>query len=65
LATDADLEIRRRAIVGLGDIAFGANDKSVKAKARELLRKCLESETDPELRRLLEVEIDITTKKAG
>jgi HEAT repeat protein len=58
LATDADLEIRRRAIVGLGDMAFGAKEKSVKAKARQLLRKCLEIEKDPELRRQLEVEID-------
>jgi HEAT repeat protein len=64
LATDADVEIRRRSIVGLGDIAFGAKEKSIKARARQILRKCLESETDPELRRLLEVEIEITTKKS-
>jgi hypothetical protein len=62
LVTDADLEIRRRAIVGVGDLAFGSKEKQVKAKARDLLRQCLEQETDPELRQLLEVEIEITTK---
>lgn len=64
LATNANSEIRRRAIVGLGDLAFGAKEKSVKTKAREVLQKCLGGEINPDLRRLLEVEIDITTKKS-
>lgn len=65
LAIDADMEIRRRAIVGLGDLAFAATEKLVKAKAHELLRKSLETETDSELRRLLEVQIEITAKKSA
>ena len=64
LATDVDLEIRRRAIVGVGDLAFAAKEKPVKEKARELLRQCLEKEIDPELRQLLEVEIGITTRRS-
>ncbi len=63
LITDPDVEIRRRVIAGVGDLAFCGPGKSLKIKSRELLQKLLETETDSELRRHLEISIEITTKK--
>lgn len=63
LVTHSDREVRGRSQLGMGDLAWGAKDKEVKIKARELLQRCLEAETDAELRRSLEISIEITSKK--
>ncbi len=64
LAASPDAETRRRAIDGIGDIAFGAKEKPVKERAREFLRRRLEVEQDSELRGQLQLQIDITTRKS-
>src|SRR5450756_1890072 len=47
LVFSPDDEIRHRVICGVSDLAFIPPDKKLKAKARKLLEKCLEVETDP------------------
>ena len=63
LVTHPDREIRMRSQWGMGDLAWGAREKDIKIKARELLQRCLELETDSDLRRSLEISIEITSKK--
>jgi hypothetical protein len=62
LVTHPDREIRMRSQWGIGDLAWGAKEKDVKIKARELLQRCLEAETDADLRRSLEIRIEISSK---
>jgi hypothetical protein len=65
LQNHSDDEVRGKAIVGISDLAFGAREKSVKEKARQILRTRLEVEPHPRLRSLLETEIEFTSKKSS
>lgn len=53
LLDDADWEIRYRACLGLGDLAYTANDKDTKLKARELLKARQKTESDERVRELM------------
>ena len=63
LMTHPSIEIRKRAYRGICDLAYLAKEKSVRRKAYELLQRCLETETDAELRQWIEVSINISAKK--
>jgi hypothetical protein len=58
-----DIKIRGRAERGISDLAYCAKKKSVRMKAYELLRRCLETETNPGLREGLEISIKISANK--
>ena len=58
-----DIEIRKRAERCICSLAHHAKDKSIRRKAFELLKQRLESETDAELRKALEISIQICAKK--
>ena len=59
----ADVEIRGRAANCIGNLAYLAKDRIMRRKAFELLQRCLTTETDQELRRHLEISIEISAKK--
>lgn len=59
----ADVEIRGRAIKCIGSLAHHAKDRILRRKAFELLQRSLAAETDQELRRHLEISIEISAKK--
>ena len=63
LTGHGDVEIRRRAINGIFDLACVAKDKELKVQARHLLERCLENESDEAERRNLEVCIAVATNK--
>ncbi|HVU27346.1 MAG TPA: HEAT repeat domain-containing protein [Verrucomicrobiae bacterium] len=63
LMNHADVEIRKRAEPCICSLAHHAKDKSVRRKAFELLKQRLESETDVELRKKLEISIQICREK--
>jgi HEAT repeat protein len=63
LMAHPDIEIRKRAERCICSLAHHAKDKSVRRKAFELLKHRLESETDAELRKALEISIQICTKR--
>lgn len=63
LMTHPDARIRKRAERGIADIAYLANEPLLRRKAYDLLQKSLETETDAELRRWIEVSIKISAKK--
>jgi HEAT repeat protein len=63
LVAHADVEIRGRAEKCIGDLASLAKDRITRRKAFELLQRCLTAETDPERRRYMEIQINISAKK--
>lgn len=63
LATHDDVEIRRRAINGIFDLAALAKDRDLKIQARDYLKRLLEKESDQGLRRNLEVCIEVACRK--
>jgi HEAT repeat protein len=63
LMTHADVEIRKRAEKCIGSLAHHAKDRIIRRKAFELLQRCLETETDAELRKSIEISIQISAKK--
>jgi len=63
LMIHADVEIRKRAERCISSLAHHAKDKTVRRKAFELLQRCLETETDAELRKSIELSIQISAKK--
>jgi HEAT repeat protein len=63
LILSPDDEIRHRVICGVNDLAFIPPDKNLKAKARKLLEKCLEAETDPRMHQWLAGIVDSYSKK--
>lgn len=63
LMTHADVQIRGRAANCIGSLAYLAKDRIIRRKAFELLKHCLEAETDAELRKSLEISIQISAKK--
>ncbi len=63
LMTHADVEIRKRAEKCIGSLAHHAKDRIIRRKAFELLQRCLETETDAELRKFIEISIHISAKK--
>ena len=62
LTIHPDKEIRRRALIGIGDLAL-AKERSVKIKARELLRRLITIEPDAELRRTIGIFVDVAGNK--
>lgn len=63
LMAHGDVEIRGRAERCIGNLAFGAKDRIIRRKAFELLQRCVKTETNEELRRQIEVSIQISAKK--
>ena len=63
LMAHPDIEIRNRAERCVGSLAHHAKDRIVRRKAYELLQRCLETETDVELRKSIEISIQISAKK--
>jgi len=63
LAAHSDVEIRGRVRSCMGHLAYGAKDRIIRRKAFELLQRCLQTETDAELRQSLEISIKISAKK--
>jgi HEAT repeat protein len=63
LMTHADVEIRGRAERCIGSLAFAAKDRIIRRKAFELLKQCVKTETNEELRRQIEISIQISAKK--
>ena len=63
LTGHADVEIRGRVEKCIGSLAHHAKDRVIRRKAYELLQRCLETETDAELRSALEISIQISAKK--
>jgi HEAT repeat protein len=65
LAQHPDPEIRSRVIVGLSDVAGLAKDRNLRKEAVDLLKRCLETESDETLRRHLQVYIEVAERKKG
>ena len=63
LVTDEYLEIRRRAIIGIFDLACLAKDKEVKLRARDILKQRLEAETNEGLREHLRTCVSVACNK--
>lgn len=63
LMSHSDLEVRKRAERGISDVAYCANEKSVRRKAFEFLKQYLGTETDPILRSEIEASIQVSAKK--
>jgi len=63
LMTHADVQIRERAANCIGSLAYLAKDRIIRRNAFELLKRCLETETDTELRKGIEISIQISAKK--
>ncbi len=63
LMSNIDVEIRKRAERCICSLAHHAKDRIVRRKAFELLQRCLESEADAELRKSLEISIQICANK--
>jgi hypothetical protein len=63
LAHHPDTETRSRALLGVEDLAFMAKEKSLKIKARDLLRDCLAAETDERLHQWLAGVLEFLEKK--
>jgi hypothetical protein len=63
LMTHADVEIRKRAEKCIGSLAHHAKDRIIRRKAFELLQRCLKTETDVELSKIIEFSIEISAKK--
>jgi HEAT repeat protein len=63
LMSHPNRKIRGRAQLGICDLAFCPADKTLRRKAYELLKRCLETETDAELRKSIEISIQISAKK--
>jgi HEAT repeats/SMI1 / KNR4 family (SUKH-1) len=63
LMIHTDVEIRNRAERCIGSLAHHAKDRIIRRKAFELLERCLETETDAELRKSIEISIQISAKK--
>jgi hypothetical protein len=63
LVTHNDIEIRQRAILGISDIACLAKDKALKVRARGLLERCLERETDGRLHQWLTTCVAVACNK--
>lgn len=63
LMAHPDIEIRNRAERCIGSLAHHAKDRIVRRKAYELLKRCLETETDPQFRKSIESSIEISANK--
>jgi hypothetical protein len=63
LMSHPNRKIRSRAHRDICDLAFCPADKTLRRKAYELLKRCLETETDEELRKSIEISIEISAKK--
>jgi len=63
LMAHADVEIRERAERCVGNLAFLAKDRTIRRKAFELLQRCVETETNEELRHRIGISIKISAKK--
>jgi HEAT repeat protein len=63
LMAHADVEIRKRAEKCIGSLAHHAKDRIIRRKAFELLQRSLVTETDEELRKAIEMSIQISAKK--
>ena len=63
LRAHPDVEIRKRAEKCIGSLAHHAKDRIIRRKAFELLQQCLTTETDGELRRSIEIHVEISAKK--
>ena len=63
LMAHADVAIRWRAEKCIGSLAHHAKDRVIRRKAYDLLQRCLETETDAELRKSIETSIQISAKK--
>ncbi len=59
LLDNPDIQIRERAVCGLGYIAYDANDKATKLKAREILSMRQKTEPDEKLRQSMAFELQI------
>jgi len=63
LVRHPDSETRSRALLGIEDLAFMAKEKSLKLKARGLLRDCLAAEVDGRLHQWLAGALEFLEKK--
>lgn len=63
LVESADVEIRRRAINGVFNLACLAKEKETKIRAKNLLERCLEKETDAGVRQNLEACVAVAFKR--
>jgi HEAT repeat protein len=63
LVTHSDVEVRRRASVGVFDIACLAKDTQLKREACELLEQCFQKETDAVLHQSLAACVRVVCKK--
>ena len=63
LMTHADVVIRKRAEKCICNLAHHAKNRIIRRKAFELLQRCLTTETDEDLRKSIEISIEISTKK--
>jgi hypothetical protein len=63
LVTNEYLEIRRRAILGIFDLACLAKDKELKLRARDLLKRRLEAETNEGMREHLQTFLSVACNK--
>lgn len=63
LMSHPNRKIWGRAQLGICDLAYCASDRALRRKAYELLKRCLETETDAELRKSLGISIEISAKK--
>ncbi|HSH94484.1 MAG TPA: HEAT repeat domain-containing protein [Roseimicrobium sp.] len=63
--THPDIQVRTSAFNGIGHLAFAAKKTTIKSNARELLGRALQTEAEPELRRAIQLSLDILPKSAS
>lgn len=63
LATHSDRVVRLRAQSGISQLALIAKNKDTRRKALELFKRCAAAETDAQMRRQMEIWIQICEKK--